>query len=140
MKPLENTFREGAPISQVPASWFNAVASFINSLIPGFGISWVKSEANNVIEVDRSVIPSTDAGTPTQAGTFPTGETGISQASGNVWTAGGANGAELQVLFKGEYDANAGAHKVYSVKLTFSRSGLLQSIDKIQNGGMFIGA
>ena len=55
MKPLQNNFREGAPISQVPASWFNAVASFINSLIPGFGISWVKSEANNVIELDPSI-------------------------------------------------------------------------------------
>lgn len=140
MKPLRDNFREGAPISQVPASWFNAVAKFINSLIPGYGISWLKSESSNIIEVDPSVIPSASIGTPTQAGTFPTGETGISQAEGNVWTAGGANGVELQVLFKGEYDATLGAHKVYVVKLTYSSSGLLQSIDKIQNGGMFIGA
>ena len=56
MKPLRDNFREGAPISQVPASWFNAVASFINSLIPGRGILWAKSESMNVIEVDPSVM------------------------------------------------------------------------------------
>lgn len=56
MKPLRDNFREGAPISQVPATWFNAVASFINSLIPGRGIIWAKSESMNVIEVDPSVM------------------------------------------------------------------------------------
>ena len=55
MRPLRDNFREGAPISQVPATWFNAVAAFINSLIPGYGILWAKSEANNIIEVDGSL-------------------------------------------------------------------------------------
>ena len=56
MQPLQDNFREGAPISQVPASWFNAVAKFINSLIPGYGISWMKSESSNIIEVDPDVL------------------------------------------------------------------------------------
>lgn len=140
MRPLRDNFREGAPVSQVPASWFNTVASFINSLIPGFGISWVKSETMNVIEVDQTVIPSKVARTPVSGGAFPTGETGITQQEGNIWTVGGADGLSLQVLYKGEYDSGLGAHKVYAAQLTFSAGGLLLSADKIQNAGMFIGA
>lgn len=139
MKPLRDNFREGAPISQVPATWFNAVASFINSLIPGFGISWAKSEKMNIIEVDQSVIPGKTTGTPVSGGSFPTND-GITQTAGNIWTAGGANGLTLEVLFKGEYDSNLGVHKVYSATLTFSKDGLLMSADKIGNGGMMIGA
>ena len=56
VKPLRDNFREGAPISQVPASWFNEVAAFINSLIPGFGIQWAKSATMNVIEVSRDIL------------------------------------------------------------------------------------
>lgn len=33
----------GGPISQVPASWFNSVAKFINNLIPGKGVVFTKS-------------------------------------------------------------------------------------------------
>lgn len=57
MKPIAANFRAGAPISQVPASWFNAVAKFINSLVPGRGIAWNKGDGDlNVIEVDGDAV------------------------------------------------------------------------------------
>ena len=48
---LKDDFRPGGPASQVPASWFNKVANFLNNLIPGRGINLTKSERGaSVIE------------------------------------------------------------------------------------------
>lgn len=141
---VQDNFRAGAPISQVPVSWFNAVGAFLNNLVHGFGIKLTKCANGqpSVIEIDQSVLlpVSRQKGTPTQTGTFPTDETGITQDDGNLWKIGGVNGANVQVLYEGEYDANTGVHKVYSATMTFSADGLLLSIDKVENGGMFIGA
>lgn len=41
---LRDNFNEGGPVSQVPASWFNRVAKFINNLIPGDGVSFEKHD------------------------------------------------------------------------------------------------
>lgn len=41
---LEEKFRPGHPVSQVPVSWFNKVAHFINSLVGGKGINVFKQE------------------------------------------------------------------------------------------------
>ena len=35
---IKDNFQAGGPITQVPASWFNSVAGFINGLIAGPGI------------------------------------------------------------------------------------------------------
>jgi len=48
---LKDDFRPRGPASQVPASWFNQVANFLNNLIPGPGIKLTKSERGaSVIE------------------------------------------------------------------------------------------
>ena len=54
---VKDDFRTGRPVSQVPASWFNAVGSFINNLIGGFGISVKKSESgNSVVSIDKEIL------------------------------------------------------------------------------------
>ena len=95
-----------------------------------------------MIEIDQDVLlpVSRKKGTPVAMGTFPTNEPGITQDDSNLWKIGTANGAEVEILYKGEYDSNAGAHKVYAAKMTFSADGLLLSIDKITNAGLYIGA
>ena len=141
---IEDNFRAGAPISQVPATWFNAVGSFLNNLVNGFGIRLTKNGGGqpSVIEIDQDVLlpVSRKKGTPTATGTFPTNEPGIAQEEGNLWKIGTANGAEVQILYKGEFDSGAGAHKAYAAKMTFSADGLLLSIDKIADAGLYIGA
>ena len=141
---VDDNFRAGAPISQVPASWFNAVASFLNNLVNGFGIKLTKNGGGqpSVIEIDQDVLlpVSRKKGTPVAMGTFPTNEPGITQDDSNLWEIGTENGAEVEILYKGEYDSDAGVHKVYAAKMTFSADGLLLSIDKITNAGLYIGA
>ena len=41
---LEDNFTPGGPATQVPASWFNRVAKFLNNLIPGEGVSFDKHD------------------------------------------------------------------------------------------------
>jgi hypothetical protein len=138
---VRDDFRPGAPISQVPASWFNKVAQFLNNLVGGFGITLMKSENGaSVIEVDQTAIrqaQNTAVGTPSDVGSFPTDD-GVTQAASTLWTAGGENGAALFVLYKGEADANTGIHDLYAAKLTITADGRIVKIDSVQNGGMEI--
>ena len=140
---VKDDFRPGAPISQVPASWFNKVAQFLNNLVGGFGITLMKSENGaNVIEVDQTAIrqaQNTAVGTPSAVGSFPTDDDVTQQAS-TLWTAGGENGASLFVLFKGEYDSGDGVHDLYAAKLTITADGRIVKIDAVGNGGVKIGA
>lgn len=54
---LKDNFKANAPISQVPASWFNQVASFINNLLGGYGIKMTKNATGaSVISVDPEVL------------------------------------------------------------------------------------
>ena len=56
---IKDDFNAGGPVSQVPASWFNAVASFINQLVGGFGITIDKSESGkSEVAINRDVLQS----------------------------------------------------------------------------------
>lgn len=87
---------------------------------------------------EQQSVPSDEIGTPVSAGSFPTNE--VTQAASTLWTAGGANGATLLLLYKGTYNANTGIHGTYVAKLTVSKDGLITKIEAVQNGGMEIGA
>ncbi len=56
MTRIKDDFNPKAPISQVPASWFNAVAKFINELMGGLGISVNKDGSPPLISVDPNVV------------------------------------------------------------------------------------
>lgn len=58
---LKDNFRANAPISQVPASWFNAVASFLNNLIGGYGIKINKNGPFPVVSINPDVLLGNDS-------------------------------------------------------------------------------
>lgn len=57
MLHIKDDFKAGGPITQVPASWFNAVARFINNLVGGDGIRVTKNNDYSVIELAKNNDP-----------------------------------------------------------------------------------
>ena len=140
---VKDDFRPGAPISQVPASWFNKVAQFLNNLVGGYGITLTKADKGaSVIEVDQTAIrqaQNTAVGTPSDVGSFPNDD-GVTQAAGTLWTAGGEDGATLFVLYHGTTTSRPATHSLYAAKLTITADGRIVKIDAVQDGGVKIGA
>lgn len=134
---IKDDFKAGAPISQVPAGWFNAVAHFLNGLVGGFGISTTKSESgSSLISLDRSALRSEienavtgmrvsrELGTPTDG----TDDPKVLDADGEKlkWTAGGNNGIELDCYCKIAPQTSTSNYTVFQrCRLTFSKDGLL---------------
>lgn len=127
---VRDDFKAGAPVSQVPASWFNKVASFLNNLVGGYGVTLVKAENGpSVIEVDQTAIPSAqsvsrEVGTPVDGKDYPN----VLDTSGGtwVWSAGGANGLELDCYCQIAPQTSGSAYTVYQrARLSFSKDGLL---------------
>lgn len=50
---IKDNFQAGGPITQVPASWFNSVAGFINGLIAGPGIKKFEKTDNGSTVIER---------------------------------------------------------------------------------------
>lgn len=131
---LKDDFRTGAPISQVPAGWFNSVAKFLNGLVGGFGVRTEKSDSGtSTISLDRTVLLceidnavqglrlSKDAGTPDDRTDSPD----VLDDGGEswTWTAGGGNGLELDAYCR--IGASGAYHLFQRCRLTFSRDGIL---------------
>ena len=126
---ITDNFQPGAPITQVPASWFNKVASFLNNLI-GDGVKVDKSDTSpSVIRIDENAVAKklSDAGTPVDHSDTNADD----DQGGSTWTwdAGGYNG--LVVTPYCEIGEDDGWHYFGRVKLTFSKSGLLVSAQKL---------
>ena len=131
---IKDDFKAGAPISQVPASWFNAVGKFLNGLVGGFGIDTKKSESNRSTislntqalqkEIDNTVEAlriSKNDGTPDDH----TDDNLDDDLDGDTWTwtAGGANGLKIDVYCR--TDEEQGWHYLNRAQLTISRDGLI---------------
>lgn len=132
MLHLKDDFAAGRPISQVPASWFNKVAKFINNLVGGRFIRITKSETGvQVIDVTEDVQPtSKEVGDSPTDGQDKATEPLGTESDGTTWswTAGGANGLKLDVYCRcvgGEDE-----HRMERATLTFSKDGLLVSAVK----------
>ena len=126
---VTDNFQPGGPISQVPASWYNKVARFINNLI-GDGVTVEKNDTSpSIIRVDASTIANklSEAGTPD--GHSDTNADDDQDGSTWTWTAGGANG--LVITPYCEIEEDGGFHYFGRVQLTFSKSGLLVSAQKL---------
>ncbi len=131
---IRDDFRAGAPISQVPANWFNSVARFINGLVGGFGVEMRKSDSGtSTVALDRQVLlGEIENATQGQKVSWETGapddrtdaETDDDTDGGTwTWTAGGADGLTLDCYCKAEL--SDGWHYLCRARLTFSRDGLL---------------
>lgn len=131
---IKDDFKAGGPVSQVPASWFNAVAKFLNGLIGGFGIETKKSESGtSTIVLKKDVLQqeidnitqnlriSKHAGTPGDHTDAPE----VLDTGGDewTWTAGGKNGIQLDAYYK---IGTLGSYHIFQrCRLTISRDGLV---------------
>jgi len=127
---LRDNFQPGAPVSQVPAGWFNTVAGFINRLVGGPGVRvWRDSDPPQInLEPDEVKelldIPSDDHTTCDDHTDSP----GVYDSTGGTWTwaAGGTNGLELDCYCKIAPQASGSNYTVLQrCRLTFSKDGLL---------------
>lgn len=141
---LESNFQSGRPISQVPASWFNRVASFLNNLVGGYGIKLSKQTGGpSTIELDPKAITDiifTDAGeSPVEPGTIPASPD-ITQEAKVLWptqeSVDSGSGCKIDVFYKVEPDSTG--FFLYGATLTFSKSGLLLKVEAIGDGGLYI--
>lgn len=131
---IKDDFKAGAPISQVPASWFNSVGKFLNGLVGGFGIETKKSDSGRSTialkkqtlqeEIDNAVEDlriSKEDGTPDDR----TDGNADDDLDGDTWTwtAGGENGLEMDVYCKTAEEQ--GWHYLSRARLTISKDGLI---------------
>lgn len=118
---VTENFPAGGPITQVPVSWFNKVAHFLNNLI-GDGATVDKGDPP-VIRVDAAAIAKklSDVGTADDK----TDQEADDDTDGDtwVWEPGGENGLMFDCYCRAEEDGNW--HYLSRARLTFSKDGLL---------------
>lgn len=124
---VTDNFQPGAPITQVPVSWFNKVAHFLNNLI-GDGATVDKGDPP-VIRVDTAAIAKklSEVGTPVDHSDTNADD----DQGGSIWTwaAGGDNGIVITPYC--EIEEDGGFHYFGRVQLTFSKDGLLVRAEKL---------
>lgn len=132
---VKDDFKAGAPISQVPASWFNAVGKFINGLVGGFGAKVKKNEnGRSTVSIDKQVLQQEiDNITNTLKLSKEMGESPLDKTDtgtdddtdGETWTwkSGGANGLKMDAYFC--IVEEEGWHYFQRVRLDISKDGLI---------------
>lgn len=125
---ITDNFQPGAPITQVPTSWFNKVASFLNNLI-GDGVDVAKSDTSpSVIRVNTDAIVDKLSKTGTPVDHSDTNADDDQDGSTWTWTPGD-NG--LVITPYCEVEEDGGWHYIGRVKLTYSKDGLLVAAEKL---------
>lgn len=132
---VKDDFKAGAPISQVPASWFNAVAKFLNGLVGGFGVKIDKNEGGrSTASIDKQVLQQEiDNITNTlklskEMGDEPLDKTDTGTDDDNdgetwTWKSGGNNGLKMDAYFC--IVEEEGWHYFQRVRLDISKDGLI---------------
>ena len=132
---IKDDFKAGAPISQVPASWFNAVGKFLNGLVGGFGAKVNKNESGrSTVSIDKQVLQQEiDNITNTLKVSKEMGESPLDKTDteadddtdGDTWTwkSGGANGLKMDAYFC--IVEEEGWHYFQRVRLDISKDGLI---------------
>ena len=153
---IKDDFKSGAPITQIPVSWFNAVARRLNNLIGGYGIRETDEGDSAVFSlapegsmtssapVTHAFIGATPDGTDSQGDQkylppFPSvlsDDAEVTQSAAVLWTAGSGQGADVTILFKSE--SGGGVHEMYCAQLVFNQYGILQRIEAVEDGGVYI--
>lgn len=131
----------GGPVSQVPASWFNAVAKFINNLVPGEGIRFEKHADGNATIIRSEM--SGEMGTPVD-NTEASNEDDDPEASTLTfenWESGGNNGVKLRLYALVDSATYSGSHLFFPIDFEIAANGIVKSV-KAPTGdhGIFIGA
>lgn len=132
---LKDDFGQKAPISQVPASWFNRVAKMLNGLVGGFCVEIDKSGTDSAsVEIglrkdyaDLLKIPQYVKGTPedkSDAGADDDQNGGTWE-----WEHDNQDGKGLVVTPYCKIEDEQGWHYFGRVRMTFSKSGLLMKAE-----------
>lgn len=132
---VKDDFRAGAPVSQVPAAWFNRVGSFLNNLVGGYGVTVEKSERGaSTVSLDASVLTKSSAApeTPEAAEDLTTAGEGTVSASSASWKYDGATGVKVTVQTRTCYIHTASAPALYGFYRTFlfDAKGMLCSVSE----------
>lgn len=135
---VKDDFKPGAPITQVPASWFNRVGSFLNNLVGGYCVKVEKNERGaSTMSLDRQVLQqeienamnaskvSKDTGTPDDKTDSPE----VLDTSGDswTWTANGKDGLKLDAYYR--IGTSGSYHLFQRCRLTISKDGLVVSAE-----------
>ena len=134
---LKDDFTPKAPITQVPATWFNAVARLLNGIVPGFCIEINRTGTDSAkMEIglrkdyaDHMKIPQYVLGTAEDKS--DTNADDDQQGSTWTWTHDNADGKGLVITPYCECEEDNGWHYFGRVKLTFSKSGLLMKAEDL---------
>lgn len=139
---VKDDFKAGAPISQVPASWFNRVGSFLNNLVGGYGVKLEKNERGpSVIRLEAK--PT--GGAVVEPSSTVSIDSGIQQSSTmalktDTFIAGGADGkgavvylpcrsvtdgAEVDIAFRPFKITNDG--RIYSIGAETDWQGVIDA-------------
>lgn len=146
MARLRDDFRAGAPVSQVPASWFNAVARFVNGLVPGRGVNITRSGDRTVVELSEdgewaSAAPEAASSSVDVSGkmteTYVAEDTPPVTASGGasaVWTAsdGGKGYIEDAIVATDRYNMAGTSHRLWFVRKHYSADGRLMKVEPME--------
>ena len=126
---IRSNFNARGPISQVPASWFNKVASFLNNLVPGYGLKFNNTaDRPSVISLDPEIVPKAvthQLGTPEDK--TDKGEDDYLDTVPWVWNAGGKNGVMFDAYCL--IESGVGRHYFSRCRLTISKDGLITKIE-----------
>ncbi len=135
---IRDDFKAGAPVSQVPASWFNAVGGFINRIVGGFGIRTPRSDSGKMEialdkevlqrEIDNAVANIRVSKDPGSSPIDMTDSPAVLDTAGAsaTWEPGTANGLNIDCYCKIAPQSSGAVYTVYQrTRLSFSKDGLL---------------
>jgi hypothetical protein len=126
---VKSNFRAGAPISQVPTSWFNKVADFLNNFVAGYGLKLKKSSKGPfVISLDPAVVPKPLTHEVGEAADkSDTSPDDYQDTEPWEWQAGGGNGLIVDAYCR--IDEENDWHYLSRCRLTISKDGLITKVE-----------
>lgn len=126
---IKSNFVKGGPITQVPASWFNQVAEFLNNFVAGYGLKLKKNTSGaSVISLDDKVLTPVSK----DVGDAPLDKTDTETDDNNrtetwEWKVGGENGLKVDAYCL--IQKVSGRPYASRCRLTISKDGIITKVE-----------
>ena len=127
---VKDDFKPGAPVSAVPATWFNKVGAFLNNFVAGDGLRMFKNESGATV---ISLESDGDGAATTSYTTVKSGGSAESDNNTDKWTSGGTTGAKVSVCTLGYKKDDTNVHLRWRT-LTISADGRITGISAEDSG------
>lgn len=127
---VKDDFMAGAPVSQVPASWFNAVGAFLNNICGGPGIRVMRDTHPPIIALEANAAGGTTAtenAYPTQSADKATVQASL--LSADHWDAGVFTDVDGNVVRTDPNDASSAPKKTGLTFYGVTRSKKVLDVD-----------